>query len=134
MREFNNEVTFFLCLDTIVPTYLNRMHFLTICPIVWQKWNNVLNSHRSFLRLDFFQNNNLNLEVPNHMGIFFPNNTNIHIIMDNNNINNNSTICHMDHFQNPWNLSSYLWINPYILLLNPHFFSWNTCAMEIKCF
>jgi hypothetical protein len=37
MRELNNEVTSFLCLDTIVPTYLDKMQFLTICSIVLQR-------------------------------------------------------------------------------------------------
>jgi hypothetical protein len=134
MRKLNNEITFFLCLDIIVPTYFNKMHFLTICSKVLQRWNNVLNSYRFFLGFDFFQNNNFNLKAPNHMGTLSLNNTNTHITMDNSNINNNSTICHMDHFKNPWSLSSYPWINPYILLLNPHFFNWNTCEVEIKCF
>jgi hypothetical protein len=98
MRELNNEVTSFLCLDTIVPTYLDKMQFLTICSIVLQRWNNILNAHKSFLGFDFFQNNNFNLGIPNHMGTLSPSNTNTHITMENNNINNNSTICHMDHF------------------------------------
>jgi len=100
MRKLNNEIIFFLCLDTIVPAYLDKMHFLTICSRVLQRWNNVLNSHTFFLGLDFFQSNNFNLRSPNHMETLSFNNTNTHITMDSNNINN-STICHMDHFWNP---------------------------------
>lgn len=37
MQELNNEVTFFLCLDTIVPAHLDKMHFLTICSRVLQR-------------------------------------------------------------------------------------------------
>lgn len=63
MWELNNEVTFFLCLDNIDPTYLDKMHFLTICSRVLQRWNNALNSLKSFLGLDLSANGSIWMQL-----------------------------------------------------------------------